>query len=524
MTISLKETDLSVTLPKRVATFFENPRAIRDHAPLGIRTPRSFYPFSSVIPHKIVPLHTMHTTTSFSQNSESMERLLHYTWQHRLFPLETLRTTEGEEVEVIDPGQHNDDAGPDFFNAKVRIGGHLWAGNVEVHQHASDWFRHHHDTDARYNNVVLHVVETDDAVVHSLSGRKLPQLVLCAPDSLAARYQTLLIEDRYPPCHSILPHIAKLHVHAWLNALTAERLAAKAERIDSLLRQTAGDWERTFFITLARTFGFGKNTEAFERWAMTINLQQVGKHRDQAGQVEAFFLGQAGLLDDESLAPERRDDHFRTLQAEYRYLSHKFSLTPLPHTVWKFLRLRPQNFPYRRLAQLATLYYTGQLNFAKMRQHATPEAFRTLFLHPILPYWTHRYTFGEADGSVQTTKSAQHPAPHPTPLLSPAMIDLVMINTVVPLLFAYGRQHHDTSLTDRALALLESLRPERNAITRTWSDLGIVPQHAADSQALLHLRLRYCDRKDCLRCRFGTFFLRKAQQQTAPQKDPDAPP
>ncbi|MCF0235382.1 MAG: DUF2851 family protein [Bacteroidaceae bacterium] len=435
-----------------------------------------------------------------------MEALLHYVWLHRLYPIGPLHTADGKTLEVIDPGLYNRDAGPDFFNAKIRIDGQLWVGNIEIHLRASDWYRHHHDTDAHYNNVVLHVVQTLDREVTTANGLTLPQFVMQVPAEVRAPYDELMAATHYPPCRRIIPSIPELYVHGWLDALSIERLSHKAERIRQWLSATAGDWERTFFITLARAFGFGKNSDAFEAWAATIDPQQIGKHRDNPLQVEAYFFGQAGLLNDEATAPERRDTHFLELQREYRFLQKKFSLTPLPHHRWQFLRMRPANFPHRRLAQLAELYATRRLDFASMKQMRDVKTIAKLLTFNMLPYWSEHYTFGvRAEGK----ENSAPPAPQK---LSAASVQLLVINAIAPTLFAYAQQHSDETMQAQAFELLHTLRAERNAIIDAWRDSGIEAQHAADSQALLHLKLHYCDTRKCLDCRFGSCYLRQRQK------------
>ena len=428
-----------------------------------------------------------------------MEILLHYVWKHKLFPLGPLTTTDGQEVDVIDPGLHNRHQGPDFFNAKIKIGGTLWVGNVEIHDAASDWYRHHHDTDEAYDNVVLHVVGRSDMAVQTQRGRTLPQLVLEVPETVRQNYAELLAEEAYPPCYRVIPDVPTLTVHSWLSALTIERLEAKTNRILSYLQQTEGDWERTFFVTLARNFGFGTNADAFEHWALQLPPRTIAKHRDNALQVEAAFFGQAGLLDDALVPAERRDDYYRHLHNEYAFLAHKFSLTPMNARLWKFLRMRPQNFPHVRLAQLAMLYHAGHTDLSRLLEGQTREDFHRLFRTATSPYWETHYHFGLA--SAAQTKALQT-----------ASLDLIIINTVAPLLFAYGQQHMDDARCERAFALLESVPAERNFITRSWAKAGLTAANASDSQALIQLKREYCDPKDCLRCRFGGEYLRKKYQ------------
>lgn len=441
--------------------------------------------------------------------SVNMEYLLHYVWQHRLYGTTPLVTDRGETVDVIDPGLHNlQQSGPDFFNAKVRVDGVMWAGNVEIHERSSDWYRHHHERDAAYNNVVLHVASVLDAEVRTSDGRTLPQLKLSVPPGLQANYQELLSEETYPPCYRVIPDVKGLTANAWMSRLTVERLEAKMQRADSYLKLTGGDWERVFFITLARNFGFGTNAQAFEQWAMNVELSQVAHHRDDLFQVEAYFMGQAGLLDEAVVKPERRDEYYQRLCQEYAFLRSKFGLHALDARQWKFGRLRPQNFPHVRLSQLTRLYVEGRADFSRLLEAGDVKQLHQLFHTCATPYWQDHYTFGE-------------PSLHGDKALRKASLDLIIINTAAPLLFAYGRHLMDENLAERAFSLLEQLPAERNYITRCWERAGLHVEHAADSQALIHLRQHYCDRKDCLRCRFGTEYLRR--QATVPVSQPPAP-
>ena len=291
-----------------------------------------------------------------------MEQLLHYCWKHRFWPAHPLETTDGRPLEIIDPGLHNRNSGPDFFNAKVKIGGTLWVGNIEIHDRSSHWYQHGHDHDANYDNVVLHVVGEADCDVQTSKGDYLPQLCLTVPPSVQENYEELLKTDTYPPCYRIIPNLAPLTVHAWMAALQTERLEQKTVAIEQRVRQAEGSWEAAYFITLARNYGFGINGDAFEEWGRHILLTAVGKHRDDLFQIEAIFMGQAGLLELEAV-PERyqqealNEGYFAKLRNEYQYLAHKFSLQPMDYHRWRFLRLRPQNFPHIRISQLANLYY-----------------------------------------------------------------------------------------------------------------------------------------------------------------------
>lgn len=430
-----------------------------------------------------------------------MERLLHYIWKHKILPLKELYTTDARLVEVIDSGVHNRlHAGPDFFNAKVKIGGTLWVGNVEIHGRASDWYQHGHDRDARYNNVVLHVVGEADTDALTQDQHYLPQLVLEVPSALSENYEELLHTDQYPPCYKIIPDLTTLTIHAWLAALQTERLEQKTEAIKQRVEQCNGSWEDAYFVTLARNYGFGVNGDAFEQWARNVPLQAVGKHRDDLFQIEAIFMGQAGLLELKSI-PERHlenvlnDNYFNQLRNEYQYLAHKFSMKPMDFTIWRFLRLRPQNFPHIRIAQLANLYYERKAGLSALLECETIEQLQHLFETHVTPYWETHYTFGQ-EGSRSYKKT------------SISSKNLLIINTAIPMLFAVGRHRQKESLCDRAFDLLEQLKAEQNHIIRMWKECGLKVQTAGDSQALIQLKKEYCDRKDCLRCRIGYEYLK----------------
>lgn len=427
------------------------------------------------------------------------EQLLHYCWKHKLFPLKELETTDGQPVEVIDTGLHNTDAGPDFFNAKVKIGDTLWAGNVEIHRRSADWYVHRHEQDAHYDNVILHIAAVIDTEIKTRSGQFVPQMQMDVPADVAQHYGELLTTDAYPPCYKIIPCLSQLTIHSWMSALQTERLEQKTQAIGERADRCNGSWADVYFQTLARNYGFGVNGDAFETWARHVPLHIASHHRDSLFQIEALFLGQAGLLDPKSV-PERnreaalKDAYFNRLRTEYQYLAHKFGIRSMAAEQWKFLRLRPQNFPHIRIAQLARLYCSRRAGLSELLECTTVEQIETLFDTAVTPYWETHYGFGPA-GERREKR------------LSQASRRLLIINTVVPMLFAYGRYKSSEALCDRALALWEQLPAENNHIVRMWRDCGLTVGTAADSQALIQLKRAYCDRKDCLRCRIGFEYL-----------------
>ena len=337
-----------------------------------------------------------------------MEHLLQFVWKHKLFPLTPLHTTQGQTVEVIDPGLPNPDAGPDFFNAKIKIDGILWVGNVEIHVHASDWKRHHHHQDRAYDSVILHVASDIDAETFRTDGTPIPQMELHYPPYLLDNYRELIETSHYPACYRLIPRLPKLLLHSWLSSLQTERFEQKTQRIQAQLTQSKGDWEQAFFLTLARNFGFGTNSDAFEQWAQTIPLQAVNKHRDNLFQIEAIFFGQAGLLQE---LPS--DDYSAQLTREYAYLAHKFELQPSEHLRWKMLRMRPGNFPHVRIAQLANLYHRSQGMLSQLLLASTVKELRDLLRGGTSLYWLTHYVFGE-------------PSPARPKTLSDASIDLLI--------------------------------------------------------------------------------------------------
>ena len=425
-----------------------------------------------------------------------MEHLLHCVWKHKLFPLKVLQTTNGLPVEVIDPGLQTPNAGPDFFNAKLKIDGTLWVGNIEIHTHSSDWLRHGHDKDKAYDSVILHVVGEADMEVTRTDGGRIPQLILTCPENVQSHYHELCVADQYPACYPIFASLPKLTVHSWLTALQTERLEQKARLITERLKHCNHNWEDVFFVTLARNFGFGLNGDAFETWAGMLPFRAIDKHRNDLFQIEAFFYGLAGLLEDSFLKKGQEDEYSLRLIKEFRYLQRKFEFTQVMNaTLWRFLRLRPENFPTVRLAQLAYLYQRGGKLFSRLLEAGTLAEVRTLLEVGTSSYWESHYLFGRTSSQKKKTMGERSK-------------DLIIINTVVPFLYTYGLHKANEGMCERAGRFLEELKAEDNHIIRSWSAAGLPVVSAADSQALIQLQKEYCDRRKCLYCRFGYEYLR----------------
>ena len=420
-----------------------------------------------------------------------MEQLLHYVWKHKIFPLKELKTTTGQQVEVIDTGLANTDAGPDFFNAKLKLDGVLWIGNIEIHERSSDWFKHGHHADTGYNSVILHIASEIDTEISRSNGERIPQIQLICPEAVRTNYKELLETDSYPPCYRIIPSLPPFTAHSWMTALQMERFEQKATLLNERLKRCQGNWEDAFFITLARNFGFGLNGDAFETWAHQLPFRAVDKHRNDLFQIEAIFFGQAGILEYSD-----GDGYYLRLKKEYIYLQHKFELIPMNTSLWRFLRLRPTNFPHIRIAQLACLYHRAYGLLSRIMETETLQGVRDILKGGTSEYWLTHYTFGGSSPSRQKS-------------LSNTSLDLLIINTVVTFLYAYGLHKGNRVLCARAGSFLEELKAENNYITRMWEQCGMKASNAADSQALIQLKKEYCDKKKCLYCRIGYEYLKR---------------
>ena len=420
-----------------------------------------------------------------------MEQLLHYVWKHKIFPLKELKTTTGQQVEVIDTGLANTDAGPDFFNAKLKLDGVLWIGNIEIHERSSDWFKHGHHADTGYNSVILHIASEIDTEISRSNGERIPQIQLICPEAVRTNYKELLETASYPPCYRIIPSLSPFTAHSWMSALQMERFEQKATLLNERLKRCQGNWEDAFFITLARNFGFGLNGDAFETWAHQLPFRAVDKHRNDLFQIEAIFFGQAGILEDSD-----GDGYYLRLKKEYIYLQHKFELIPMNTSLWRFLRLRPTNFPHIRIAQLACLYHRAYGLLSRIMETETLQGVRDILKGGTSEYWLTHYTFGGSSPSRPKT-------------LSNTSLDLLIINTVVTFLYAYGLHKGNPVLCARAGSFLEELKAENNYITRMWEQCGMKASNAADSQALIQLKKEYCDKKKCLYCRIGYEYLKR---------------
>jgi hypothetical protein len=419
------------------------------------------------------------------------EEFLHYIWMFRRYDPE-LTLISGEHLIVLDPGIHNSDSGPDFFNARIRIGKTLWAGNVEIHVNGSDWMRHGHHTDSAYNSVILHVVWNSDTLVKRSNGLALPVLELNGkfPESLWKTYLGFLSSRQWIPCEALLRHTDSLRVHAWLDRLLVSRLERKSAAVEEALAFSEKDWTQTFYRLLATQLGFKLNNLAFAMLAQSLPYPLLARHADDLFQVEALIFGQAGMLE-----ADFHDDYPNRLRKEYKHLRHKFGLKPIDAHLWKFMRLHPGNFPTLRLAQFASILHRTGSSADLLFEAGDRAVYLGLFSSEASEYWTTHYLFDKP--SAPRRKS-----------LGSASADLLLINLVAPLLLTYGKRKHEPAFTERALDLLMQIKGEDNSIIRHWASLGMDVSSAAFTQALLELKTSYCDRKKCLECLIGSELMK----------------
>ena len=420
-----------------------------------------------------------------------MEDILHYVWKYRLFDT-NMTTIDGLAIEVIDTGIPNTNAGPDFFNAKVKIADKIWAGNIEIHITSDDWIKHKHHEDPSYNSVILHVVGKSKKEIENQKEQIVPQCELVFPESIKDNYEFLIHTDAELPCCNHIASISSFHMRSWLEALLVERLERKSNHISDLLQKYNNSWEEVFYILLSRNLGFGLNSDSFERLALSLPLRYIQKQGDSLVQIEALLFGQAGMLNED----KPLDDYYALLQKEYHFLKNKYELKPLDSYIFKQLRMRPSALPQIRIAQLASLMYNAHGLFSRIMECDDIGRVRLMLHQNASEYWQTHYSFGK-----KAEKKSKY--------LGDSSLDIVLINTVIPLLFAYGRNRDNEVYCDRALKFLELIKPEQNNITKRFAKYKIPLTNANDSQAMIQLRREYCETKKCLYCRIGHHLLTK---------------
>ena len=430
------------------------------------------------------------------------EEFLYYIWENRLTNND-LKTTEGEAVDIVATGYRNTDSGPDFLEARIRIGDKLWAGHVEIHVKSSDWNRHGHPSDKAYKNVILHVVYENDIQVNGI-----PTLELKGhfDESLFAQYQKLISSKSWIPCEKSIAQVPAFTRLSWLDRMVVERLESKSEAVTKILEANHFDWEDALYKLLMRHIGLKVNNEAFEQLANILPFKTLLKHADNLLQLEAMLMGCAGFLEDDFT-----EEYPMLLKREFGAMKAKFNLPTMPAEQWRFMRMRPSNFPTLRLAQMAQLIHKNGCLFSRIKAAKDRTEAKALLDVAAAGYWeTHwrfnqRLPFNPPDFPKGGTSHGSRKTPKH---LGDTTADILIINAVVPLLFCHGKLHKDETVCETALQFLEATEAEDNAIIRHFDSCGITAQNAMQTQALLHLYYIYCKRKRCLECRLGNVLMK----------------
>ncbi|HUR31303.1 MAG TPA: DUF2851 family protein [Saprospiraceae bacterium] len=421
------------------------------------------------------------------------EQLLHFIWQRKLFNHSDLFTTQGQQVEIIHPGFPNQDQGPDFLQARIKIEDSLWAGHVEIHIRSSAWFLHTHDQDSHYNNVVLHVVWEEDEPAVTLEKIRIPCIELHkrVEKELLARYSKLMNNQEWVPCASSLSSVDQIIKVSWLERLMSERLEKKTEQIHQILMRCGNDYEQAFFVLLCRHLGSPSNSDAMENMGIKVPLNILRKHGDRIDQIEAILFGVAGML-----VKEINTEYPLKLKREFDFLKAKYNLSVIPSLQWKFMRMRPVHFPTIRIAQLSVLISQSSHFITLLAENNNSDAWMKKFMvKPANDYWNDHYHFKSQSPFLEKK------------LGKDTAVSLI-INVVVPFMFFYGKMQGLNHLKEKAIQMLCELPAERNAIIKAWEENGWNAKDAGHTQALLHLKKYYCDLRRCLNCAVGMQVLR----------------
>lgn len=420
------------------------------------------------------------------------EDFLHYLWKFKKFDTLNLKTFNGEEITIVSVGQYLQLAGPDFFNAQITIDNQKWAGNVEIHFKSSDWYIHRHEEDKNYENVILHVVWEHDTEIFRNDNTEVPVLVLkdYVEKANIENYQSLMVPKSWIFCEKELKEVSEFTLKNWQERLFFERLERKSMAIFDLLEQTNQDWEAVLFCLLAKNFGLNTNGDIFFKAAQSIPFSIIRKESFEVENLEALIFGAAGLLDS-----EKEDNYFKDLKFRYFYLIHKYQMEKNCTEPVQFFKHRPDNFPTIRISQLANLYYSQQNLFSKISTVKSLKNIYDVFNISAARYWQNHYQFDKESPKKMKT-------------LSKSFIDLIVINTIIPLQFAYAKSQGKEILED-LISLLNEVASEKNAIIDKFNSLGILSKNAFESQAMLQLKNEYCNKSRCLDCAVGMELLKK---------------
>lgn len=427
-----------------------------------------------------------------------MKSILHYIWKNKLIPKDFATTPDGEKIEVIQVGEASGTDSNLFCNARIKIGDRIWSGNVILHSKSSDWEPEIRKCgEASYRNVILHVTADNNVDTMRRHGECIPQLVLRLPDVLSDEYREAAEQRSLLPCHKHLSAMNGLKMHSYMSRLLSERIEEKSMYIERIHELCDKKWEQTLFKLMVRNFGFGLQGDTFEEWGKILDMQAMAKHRDNKLQIEAMFFGQAGLLDENTIPQYYRNDalnsdYYKNLLREYRFLSAKFNLRSINGTKWRF----GNTTPHIRIARLAALYTDSRITLSNIASCNTNSEMQSLLQSGLQGYWYNHTQFG----STETEG---------TPPMRASQLDLIIINTIVPILYAYGKHRKDRELCDKAERILHTLRSEDNNIVRRWRQKGVTIECAADSQAIIQLQKAYCNKYNCIACHLAYTYIKE---------------
>lgn len=424
------------------------------------------------------------------------ESFLHFIWQFQYFDKKDLLTSEGEPVNIVQPGLFNTDSGPDFSDSKIMVKEIMWHGHTEIHLKSSDWNIHHHQQDPAYNKVILHVVWDNDKPAYRSDGTAIPTIELKnrVNDALIARYNGLINYPAVVPCSNQLHGVAPIIKYSMLDKALMQRIERKSRVAKKLYVMNSNDWEKTAYHLLAQNFGFKVNNQAFFKLSEAVPLK-IMKKQSRLEQLEALFFGQAGFL-----AEESKDEYHKLLKAEFNFLCRKYALSTkrLEKHEWRYLRLRPANFPAVRIAQFTALLHNLPYIFSYIKEEKDYQKLFNILQVNSSPYWHTHYDFAKESARKITS-------------MGKSSIENIIINTVIPLLVTYGQVNDEQSYIERALDFMQNLPAENNKITRMWKDFGFTIKNGFDSQAVIEINNNFCSLRKCLECNIGTSLLKQAR-------------
>ncbi|MDD2387533.1 MAG: DUF2851 family protein [Bacteroidales bacterium] len=419
------------------------------------------------------------------------EDFLHYIFKKHLWLDNPVQLTDGRRIEIIDTGQHNHDSGPDFFNAKIKIDNTIWVGNIEIHINSSDWYKHKHDEDPAYSNVILHIVYKHDKPVFTKHRTEIPVWEMTFPQIIFNKFEEFRLSENQIPCTDYRDLIEKEIFNIHIEKMGIERLEYKSEFINELLIKSNNDWEYAFYVNLVRSFGAGVNSDAFEQLAINTPLKILRKYSDNLFKLEAILFGQSGLLEVANL-----DEYVIKLKTEYNFLRKMHDLSPISATNWKFSKMRPSNLPHIKIAQFASMMTFFHGLFTAVINEPDYTILKKTFKIKVSEYWTKHYSFGKITNKTMSG-------------FGNTAFETILINTVAPFIFVFNKDKISEDSQSKHYMLLNSLKPEDNREVRLWKIFGVRPSNAFETQALLHLKKNYCDKRKCLKCSIGQHIMQQ---------------